>query len=359
MKILLVYDLAVTSTRDVADGVRDGLRELGHEVIPVPIHQYAHLMFAPWRDLTPDKVPEHARAMIYGAINKLILSEAIIHRPALLYVVTGWTVSVFAVEQIKQAIPIRTLLHLTESPYMDEEQAAMVGPWYDAVLTNERTTVRAWQRQHDNVAYMPHSYNPNVHSPAPIEQDIDVFFCATGFEERMQMIGGIDWTGVKLYLAGLWPNPERYGIPKHAVHEGQIHNRDLPTFYRRARICLNQHRTSKAWCEEVASGDSTQQQYIAHAESLGPRVFEVMACGAFLLTDWREELDALGLRDGEHLAIYRSPEELAEKVWYYLAHTAERERIALRGMEAIRDCRFSSRLQSIVMPQFQEQEVSV
>lgn len=354
MKVLLVYDLAATSTRDVADGVRDGFRELGHEVIPVAIHQYAQLMFSPWREVSPDKVPQDARALIYGAINKLILAEAIIHRPDMIYVVTGWTVSSYALDQIRAAIKTYVVLHLTESPYMDDEQAAMVGPHYDLVLCNEKSSVPLWRKQHDNVQYMPHSFNPCWHVPGGGEKDIDVFFCATGFEERMKFVGSVDWTGINLYLAGLWPHPERYGIPAGAVHEQQIYNRELPKFYSRARVCVNQHRTSKAWCEEVASGDSTQQEYITHAESLGPRVYEVMACGGLLLSDWREEFADLGLEDGKHMVIYRTPEEMGERARYLLANEGEREAIAARGAAAIRkECGFSSRLASIVAPQYE------
>ena len=48
-----------------------------------------------------------------------------------------------------------------------------------------------------------------------------------------------------------------------------------------------------------------------------PRVFEAMACGAFVLSD--RQRDVLGLfREGEHLACFDDAAELAEKVRYYL-----------------------------------------
>ena len=61
-----------------------------------------------------------------------------------------------------------------------------------------------------------------------------------------------------------------------------------------------------------------------------PRVFEAMACGAFVLSD--RQRDVLDLfREGEHLACFDDAAELAEKVRYYLDNPEERERIARQG----------------------------
>ena len=49
------------------------------------------------------------------------------------------------------------------------------------------------------------------------------------------------------------------------------------------------------------------------------RVYKVMAAGGFLLTnDWigREEMFV----DGEHLVIFNDPQDLAEKIKFYLAN---------------------------------------
>jgi glycosyltransferase involved in cell wall biosynthesis len=62
------------------------------------------------------------------------------------------------------------------------------------------------------------------------------------------------------------------------------------------------------------------------------RVFEALACGSLLVTN---DLSAYGLgelfRDGQHLATYRTPEELCDKVDWHLAHADLRERMAARG----------------------------
>ena len=79
-----------------------------------------------------------------------------------------------------------------------------------------------------------------------------------------------------------------------------------------------------------------------------PRVFEAMACGAFVLSD--RQRDVLGLfREGEHLACFDDAAELAEKVRYYLDNPDERERIARQGMEAVlRDHTYANRLETLL-----------
>lgn len=62
------------------------------------------------------------------------------------------------------------------------------------------------------------------------------------------------------------------------------------------------------------------------------RVFEVLASRGFLLTDYCEELNEL-FEIGRDIEAYRSQEELADKVDFYLKHDALREKIANRGYE--------------------------
>ncbi|MFC1514296.1 glycosyltransferase [Candidatus Omnitrophota bacterium] len=66
------------------------------------------------------------------------------------------------------------------------------------------------------------------------------------------------------------------------------------------------------------------------------RIFEVMACGSFLLTSRIKDgsLERL-FTNGKHLVIYRNDRQLLELVEYYLGHAAEREAIARAGYELV------------------------
>lgn len=60
------------------------------------------------------------------------------------------------------------------------------------------------------------------------------------------------------------------------------------------------------------------------------RVFDVPACGAFLLTDYAEDLNAY-FTPGSEIETYRDSAELREKILYYLHHDASREAVAKAG----------------------------
>ena len=67
---------------------------------------------------------------------------------------------------------------------------------------------------------------------------------------------------------------------------------------------------------------------------ISQRVFDVMAAGGFLLSNYQEELEELFV-PGEDLIIYHNMEELQYYVAYYLEHEEERQRIAKNGQAKV------------------------
>jgi spore maturation protein CgeB len=65
-----------------------------------------------------------------------------------------------------------------------------------------------------------------------------------------------------------------------------------------------------------------------------PRVFEALACRAFLICDRQRDVFSL-FCDGEHLAGFDNGADLAKKVRYYLDHPQERQTIACKGHEEV------------------------
>lgn len=82
----------------------------------------------------------------------------------------------------------------------------------------------------------------------------------------------------------------------------------LPDFYPRSDVNLN--------CTSLQMKGAVNQ-----------RVFDVPACGGFVLTDAREQLGAL-FEIGREAAVYADPAEIPDRVRHYLAHPGERGRIA-------------------------------
>lgn len=67
------------------------------------------------------------------------------------------------------------------------------------------------------------------------------------------------------------------------------------------------------------------------------RIIDVMGAGGFVLTNYCVETAELFEEDKE-IVMYKTPEELFEKVEYYLQHDEERERIASAGHAKVMEC---------------------
>lgn len=71
--------------------------------------------------------------------------------------------------------------------------------------------------------------------------------------------------------------------------------------------------------------------------AVNQRVFDVPAAGAFVLTDWREQMDEL-FDPGTEMASYRHPDEVPDLVRRYLAHPAERQAVIQAGRRRVLGC---------------------
>lgn len=68
--------------------------------------------------------------------------------------------------------------------------------------------------------------------------------------------------------------------------------------------------------------------------AVNQRVFDVAACGAFLMTDLQVDLEEL-FDVGRETVCYESAEDLSEKVRYYLNHPGQRREVAQRARKRV------------------------
>jgi spore maturation protein CgeB len=121
--------------------------------------------------------------------------------------------------------------------------------------------------------------------------------------------------------------PLRSPLRKH--YRGEVWGRDMYDVLNRSRITLNHH------------GD-----VLPYANNM--RLFEATGVGTLLLTDWKGNLGEMFVPGKEVLA-YRTVEECAELIRYYLKHDGERETIARTGQaRTLRDHTYCQRMQELV-----------
>jgi spore maturation protein CgeB len=119
--------------------------------------------------------------------------------------------------------------------------------------------------------------------------------------------------------AHVWGDPGWKALEQEGVsYRGRAaHGSELTKIYSGARVQIDIGR-------------------IYQSDIITMRVFDVLACGGFLLAEWSEAL-AQAFEIGVEIEAWTTLEELETKAQYYLDHPVKREAIAQRGLRAVRD----------------------
>lgn len=188
---------------------------------------------------------------------------------------------------------------------------------------------------YDNVIYSPFACNHRIFVKKDLPKKYDVSFVGQYHPHRAWYLRQLKRAGIVAQVWGAGWGTER------------LNQDDMVNVFNQSRINLNLSNcvswdmrylltldrpvkeTLRAWrgaYRGLRYPDSKVR------EQVKGRHFEINACGNFQLSYYVEGLERY-YRIGDEIALYASPEELAEKVCYYLKHEDEREVVAQRGYE--------------------------
>ncbi len=188
-------------------------------------------------------------------------------------------------------------------------------PLYDIFCWDEHYVPRLREMGFTRVTHQPFATNPRVYRPEPGSGfDYDISFVGSFSPARRDVLGELGQRGLTIHVFGgeEWRLNAGRGIVFHGAADNR---RDCPRIYSRSKINLN----------------ITNPQLVT---ALPMRVFDVLACGGFLLTDDKPAAHAL-FQPGRELAIYRDTADLAHQISHYLAHDEERRAIGLAGYHRV------------------------
>ena len=194
-----------------------------------------------------------------------------------------------------------------------------------------------------NASFLPHGFDPQVHRPiaASPRQVVDAPVPPVSFVGRWSPHKEACLARVaeaigpeKLTVRGdAWDG--RGSAPlRRAVRGGAVYG----DFY---ALAIAESRVNLGLLSEVVPGASSGDQITS-------RTFQIPASGGFLLHERTTELAAY-FEEGREVACFGSPDELVDKVVYYLDNETERRRIAEAGhRRCLRENRWSQRARVIV-----------
>jgi len=187
---------------------------------------------------------------------------------------------------------------------------------YDLLISQLPMTVKFFRAfgvraEVNHLAFEPAILDALPAAPAP---DVDVSFVGSISLDHRQRIGLLEAVA-KRYDLKLWGNrPQALpaSSPLHRCFQGEVWGAEMYQVLRRSRITLNSHID------------------LAGREAGNMRLFEATGVGAFLLTDFKDNLDTLFAPDRE-VAVWRSIEECLQRIEHYLRDGEGRSAIARAG----------------------------
>jgi spore maturation protein CgeB len=191
--------------------------------------------------------------------------------------------------------------------------------------------------------YLPHGYDPEVHRPLPLSEEDDreygaevaVLAVHTRGKERFldELLGLKPELPLRIWGSG-WDSRCKSRLVQRHVEGAPLFGQSYAKAIAAAKINL-------ALLSEQAHGSSQGDQTTT-------RSFEIPACGGFMLHPRTADILEL-YEEGSEIECFASAAEALEKIQHYLAHPAERERIAARGHKrAVPGYSYDKRMQAII-----------
>ncbi len=205
-----------------------------------------------------------------------------------------------------------------------------ISPHYDWCLVPEQFRIPDYLAMKARPIYCQEAANPAIYKPWDVPMEFPVAFVGQAYGERAGLISHLLKHGIDVRVWGQsWVDaprslisPEVAAIPQER-RGGPLADEEMVKMYSRARINLG----FSSCGETHRSGQRVLQVRL--------RDFEVPMSGGFYMVEYMPELEEF-FEIGKEIVCYASPDDLVEKIRYYLGHDEERERIRLSGMERCR-----------------------
>jgi spore maturation protein CgeB len=187
---------------------------------------------------------------------------------------------------------------------------------YDLMISQLPSTIH-WFRSRGIRAELNHlAFEPSILAtlPEPIAKDIDISFVGSVSADHQQRVALLEAVA-RRYDLKLWGNrPETLpaSSPLHRCFQGEAWGHDMYQLLRRSRITLNSHID------------------LARTEAGNMRLFEATGVGAFLLTDFKDNLDML-FAPGSEVAVWHSIDDCITAIDRMIDDESGRAAIARAG----------------------------
>lgn len=240
---------------------------------------------------------------------KQLVNAASLTRPDYLLVVSTFTYPKNVLKQLRDECGVRTTIGwCVEGPTWINDPNREAA-FYDHYFCIHRSAI-----SHPGIRYLPLvGFDPAAYSRRAGESKThQLVFVGRKKERRVEWLAPLKDLGLEVY----GPEWEKSALASNQAAPS-IAGNQLNLLYNRSKIVLN----VSSWSNQGRS-------------CMNLRILDVPATGSLLLTDYAPGIEEY-LQPGSEVVVAHSPEEMLDKARYYLAHDAQREKIAQAGWERV------------------------
>jgi hypothetical protein len=252
--------------------------------------------------------------------------------PDLLFVVHGRR---FAQRWQNRFAGISSAVWLLDEPYEVDDTAGF-STRFQTVFLNDPSTLH----RHRNARYLPACYDPANYTCRPAQpRKYNTGFIGgyNGFRE--QLMGELASRRLLSYVVG---GPWRTAAVQGLNLSGNVPAEQTGELYRNTKIVLNIFRTEHHFNRTGLP-----------AASLNPRVYEALACGALVISEYREEINLVC----PELPVFHNSQELPGLVERFLGDSELFERTRRACIRRLAQQTYAERLITVLRACFPQPEV--
>jgi spore maturation protein CgeB len=258
-------------------------------------------------------------------INRNFLKCVYKVKPDIVLITGGHRIHAKSLQTLKET-PARSVLWTTDAP-IRFKPILSTAPFYDYIFCQGTEAIELLSKAGIRNAYwLPMACDAKMHRKMHLSEKEhacfanDIVFVGSYHPNREVIIKELTDFDI-----GIW-GPGWKEHCRKSILETRIKGSHTPTdiwikLYSACKIALSIHY------------QHPQKKVPVYQAS--PRIFESMACGAFVMSDYQKDVFSL-FKNGAHFVGFEYVNELKKKMRYYLHHADEREKIANRGRREVK-----------------------
>jgi len=324
----------------VARFCAEALKRLGHKVDFIDNSPF-EAAYMSIRSITRNKAHQNQlREMFVHFISETNIARFNEFKPDLILALAQAPLGIHSLRKLKEN-NVPTAFWFVED-FRLMEYWKEIAPLYDYFFTIQKGEFldRLRERGSNHFHYLPLAASTDIHRKLNLsKEDIsiygsDISFVGAGYYNRKRF-----FEGLLDYDFKIWGNEWDLNSPlgRCIQRSGErIGTEETVRIFNATKININLH--SSTYHEGVNP----------YGDYVNPRTFEIAACEAFQLVDYRSELPEL-FKPGEEIVYFKNREDLRDKIRYYLDRPREREEMARRARERVlRDHTYEHRMEEMI-----------